>query len=129
MDHLAFMRNPEDNQISIGPHERLEQYRVIYYPGNYFLNLVDYTVNSTRGIVLNLVLLTLSKPSTTERVWAGLTKSGQDLWVTDVCCAGCDMSYQTWMRHVPLEFFRSGVEACERWLFGMKEGDEMVAEI
>lgn len=129
MDRLVFFRNPALEQITLRRHERLENYRVIYYPRGFFLNLVDYTVNSMRGVVLQIDALTLTRPRTNDLVWAGLTKTGHDIWCTDVVLTGIDMSNQVWMRHVPVHYFRSGVDACERWLFRMKEGDIMVKEL
>lgn len=129
MDRVAFFRNPDGNQVFLTQHERLEHYRVIYFPRGFFLNLVDHTVNSARGVVLQVDVLTLNRPNTSDLVWGGVSKSGQDIWCTDVILTGIDMSNQVWMRHCPVQYFRSGVEACERYLFGMEDGDVMVKEI
>jgi hypothetical protein len=129
MEWLAFFRNPEQRQVVLREHERLDNYRVIYWPSGFFLNLVDHTVDSVRGVVLQLDVLTLSRPNTSDLVWAGVANSGHGIWCTDVVLAGVDMSNQIWMRHVPVQYFRSGVEKCEHWLFSMKEGDVMVKEL
>lgn len=128
-DRLAFFRNPALDQVVLRPHERLENYRVIYWPRGFFLYLMDYAVNDVRGVVLQLDVLTLVRPGTNDLVWAGLSRDGLDVWATDVVLAGADMSNQIWMRHLPVRYFRSGVELCERWLFGLKDGDEMVKEM
>jgi hypothetical protein len=129
MERVAFFRNLDGKQLVLRQHERLESYRVIYYPRGFFLNLVDCSVTSVRGVVLQLDILTLNRPRTTELVWGGLSKSGRDIWCTDVVLTGIDMSNQIWMRHVPTSCFRSGVEACERWLFSMKPDDVLVKEL
>lgn len=129
MDRLAFFRNPENSQVTLQQHERLENYRVVYYPQGYFLNLIDHSIARDRGVVLQIDVLTLNRPNTTELHWTGLSRNGRDVWVTDVVLAGIDTSQQIWMRHVPVQYFRSGVEACERWLFGMRSGDVMVREL
>lgn len=129
MDRLAFFRNPENSQVTLQQHERLENYRVVYYPRGHFLNLIDHSATAERGVVLQIDVLTLNRPNTTDLQWAGLSRSGMDIWVTDVVLTGIDKSHQIWMRHVPVAYFRSGVEACERWLFGIRAGDFMVMEL
>lgn len=90
-------------------------FRTIYFPYGQQLYLQDYLVDGVRGVVLELVSFAYGE-------------SGGP-WVTDLVLAGQDASKQTWLHHVPSRLLHSGVEGCERWLFGMSKSDRMVREM
>jgi hypothetical protein len=119
MSRVMLFRSPSDDA------QRRQGSRTILFPGMLFLT--NYALDHRRGLVLELCNITFTAPPSWARK-SEMHVPRSYTWITDVALCGVDLSHQTWCHHLPPRFYRRTIEDGERWLFGLKKNDRLLAE-
>ncbi|MDA4127335.1 MAG: hypothetical protein OK452_09090 [Thaumarchaeota archaeon] len=116
-----FLRNPGPTMIP------RRGYRVVWYPARQTLSLLDYSADFTRGIVLQFATMSHRMPP--NGTVARIERRVSSEWCTDLILCGIDRSKQVWAHHIPVRLANRGIEAGERWLFGLQKDDVLAREL